>query len=78
MPKGVLGLSTALSGLFSYFPPSPDFTFSALFCLFREKVDIERAGREVVVAAGAALGPALFSGEKDSARVAEGVLLCED
>jgi hypothetical protein len=76
MPKGVFGLSTALSGLFSYpclFAPS-GFTFSALLCLFREKVDMERAGRE---AAGRAFAEGAFSGEKD-ARVAEGVLLCED
>lgn len=37
------------------------FTFSALFCLLRLNVDIESAGR------GAALIPALFSGERDSA-----------
>jgi len=75
MPKGVLGLSTALSGLFSYtcaFPPSI-LTFSLLFCLLRENVDMESAGRP-------ALAPALgaFSGEYVSARVADGVLLCED
>jgi hypothetical protein len=62
MPKGVLGLSTALSGLFSYTwalgaPPS-GFTFSLLFCLFREKVAMERVGRDALEAA---LGA--FSGE---------------
>lgn len=75
--KGVFGLSTALRGLFSYpclAPPSPGLTFSALFC-FLEKVEMERAGRDAVVLA---LDPAFLSGEKDSARVADGVLLCED
>lgn len=62
MPKGVLGLSTALRGLFSYTWPVPPsaFTFSALRCLLREKVEMERAGREAVAAA---LGAGAFSGE---------------
>jgi hypothetical protein len=75
MPKGVFGLSTALSGLFSYpcLPPaSPGFTFSADF-LLREKVDIESVGLDAAAAAGAC-----FSGERDSANVADGVLLCEE
>lgn len=75
MPKDVLGLSTALSGLFSYFVPSA-LTFSALFCLLpREKVDMERAGRD---AEGSPLAGGCFSGEKEVASVADGVLLCED
>jgi hypothetical protein len=61
MPKGVLGLSTALRGLFSYVwalgAPS-GFTFSALFALLRAKVEMERVGRDEVAAA---LG--VFSGE---------------
>jgi hypothetical protein len=39
-------------------PPS-DLTFSLLFCLFHEKVDMERVGLEALAAA--ALGA--FSGE---------------
>lgn len=69
-----LGLSRPLSGLFSYPclpPPSPGFVVSADF-LLREKVAMERGG---LGAGGAA---ACFSGEKDSATVADGVLLCED
>jgi hypothetical protein len=73
MPNGVLGLSTALKGLFSYLPPWVGFTLSSLF-LLREKVEMERAGRE----AGGPAVVAFFSGENESARVAEGVLLCED
>jgi hypothetical protein len=61
MPKGVLGLSTALSGLFSYVwalgAPS-GFTFSVLLALPREKVEMESVGRGAVAAA---LGA--FSGE---------------
>lgn len=69
MAKGVFGLSTALSGVLS-----AGFWFSD-FCLLRENVDMERAGRE---GAAWALAVGFFSGEKESARVAEGVLLCED
>jgi hypothetical protein len=50
-------------------------TFSLLFCLLRENVAMESAGREALPTA---LGTAAFSGEYVSARVAEGVLLCED
>lgn len=78
MPKGVFGLSTALKGLFSYpgLPPaSPGFAFSAAAAfLLREKVDIERVGLD----AAGGTAEACFSGEKDSARVADGVLLCEE
>jgi hypothetical protein len=81
MAKGAFGLSTALKGVFSYPclapPPSPGRTFSALFCLVvREKVEMERAGR--VGGAVALVWGGFFSGERESARVAEGVLLCED
>jgi hypothetical protein len=54
-------------------PPS-SLTFSLLFCLLREKVDMERVGLEALAAA--AVGA--FSGEYVRARVAEGVLRCED
>lgn len=82
MAKGAFGLSTALKGVFSYpclGPPSPGLTFSALFCfVVREKVDMERVGREGGAVALACGG--FFSGEREreGARVAEGVLLCED
>lgn len=49
------------------------FTFSLLFCLLRENVEMESVGREPLVAA---LG--VFSGEYVNARVADGVLLCEE
>jgi hypothetical protein len=61
MPNGVFGLSTALRGLFSYtWPPPSGFTFSLLFCLFRENVDMVRAGLEAL---DTALGTCAFSGE---------------
>lgn len=74
MVKGVLGLSTALSGLFSYTCALPSgFTFSLLLALLREKVEMESAGRETFGGAFEA-----GSGEYVSASVADGVLLCED
>lgn len=83
MAEGVLGLSTALNGLFSYtclFPDSCALTFSELFCLLlRVKVEMDRAGRDPSVLA---LAPEFFSGEREreraAATVADGVLLCED
>lgn len=79
MPKGVLGLSTALDGSFTYPclpPPSLGLTFSADFCLFRENVEMDSAGRED--GARALVEESFFSGEIEAARLAEGVLLCED
>lgn len=71
MPNGVFGLSTALDGSLSY----PCLLWLGRTFLFRVKVEMERAGLE---GAGAAL-VWFFSGEKESdARLAEGVLLCED
>jgi hypothetical protein len=52
--------------------------FSALFCLvLREKVDMDRAGR-VGGAEALVWGEPLLSGDRDKARVAEGVLWWED
>jgi len=80
MAKVPFWFSTALKGVFSYTcftPLSAGLTFSALFCLaLREKVDMERAGR--AGAEGALAWGPFFSGERESARVAEGVLRCED
>ena len=58
LAKGVLGLSTALSGLLSW--TGSVFTLSLLFCLLREKVEMERAGREALEEV---LGTGAFSGE---------------
>ena len=86
MAKGVLGLSRALPrGLLSWaveaewawaWAEASDLTLSLLFCLVRAKVATERTGREAFE--GAAGGPGAFSGEWARARVAEGVLVCED
>lgn len=81
-------MSTALTGPFSegcLAAPSAGFTFSWLF-LLRVNVEMDKVGREEeeeeeeetaggVVAALATKG---FSGERESATVAEGVLSCED
>jgi hypothetical protein len=79
MAKGPFWFSTALNGVFSYpcFTPPSGLTLSALFCFpLRENVDMERAGR--VGAAGALVCGPGFSGERERARVAEGVLRCEE
>lgn len=84
-PNGVLGLSTADNGSFSYpcLPVAPTavsgLTFSAERCLvLREKVDIDKAGLDDEVAAALVGWEEGFSGDKEVARLAEGVLLCED
>jgi hypothetical protein len=56
----------------------PGFTFSEVVFLLRVKVEMERVGREAEEVGGTLAACEGFSGEKERARVAEGVFLCED